>query len=59
MITDSLLEYLAQFWNTKTFYRHYNTQFHHFSALPVYILSFRGQWPLDVIRGQIQFTSTS
>ena len=27
MITDSLLEYLAQFWNTKTFYRHYNTQF--------------------------------
>ena len=30
MITDSLLEYLAQFWNTKTCYRHCNTRFSSF-----------------------------
>ena len=33
--------------------------FHYVLALPVNILTFRGQWPLEVIRRQIQFTSTS
>ena len=33
--------------------------FYYFLALPVNILTFQGQWPLEVIRGQIQFTSTS
>ena len=33
--------------------------FHYLLALPVNILTFRGQWPLEVIRGQIQSTSTS
>ena len=33
--------------------------FHYFLALPVNILTFQGQWPLEVMRGQIQFTSTS
>ena len=59
MTTDSLLECLENSGIQKHFIDIIIHNFHHFLALFVYILGFRGQWPLEVNRGQIQFISTS
>ena len=53
MINSGLLEYLAHFGIKKHFIDIVIHNFHHFLATQLDILTFLGQWPLAVTKGQI------